>query len=75
MYFNAFVVMSCPDLVDPRNGGKSTNDSSCGTTVDFRCDECFELKGHNQLSCLPNKTWSDEEPICACKCIRGRFTL
>jgi hypothetical protein len=56
---------SCRDLVAPKNGAKSTNKTSCGSTVGFSCDECYELKGHKQLSCLPNRTWSGEEPICA----------
>ena len=62
------VVKSCPDLVTPENGTKGTNETVCESTVDFHCNECYELKGQKQLSCLPNKTWTGEAPICACKC-------
>ena len=73
MCLHVFVVISCPDLVAPQNGTKNTNETDCGTTVEFSCDECYELKGHKQLSCLPNRTWSGEEPNCSCQCLISSF--
>ena len=67
--FACLVVISCPYLVAPENGRKSTNETICGTAATFSCDECYELKGHSQLSCLPNKTWSGDEPSCTCQCL------
>ena len=58
------IVKSCRDLVAPENGQKSSNDSTCGSTVAFVCDECYELEGVGELSCLENRTWSGEEPNC-----------
>ena len=53
------------NIVTTRNGTKNTNETSCGTTVAFSCEECYEMKGDKQLSCFPNRTWSGEEPICS----------
>ena len=61
------VVKNCSVLSTPSNGLKNTNSSSCGTVVDFSCNECYELEGTEQLSCLPNTSWSHEEPRCNCK--------
>ena len=69
------IVISCLDLVAPRNGTKNTNETSCGTTAQFSCDQCYELKGYKQLSCLPNRTWSGEEPNCSCECLLPSFRL
>ena len=63
---HAVVVIYCPDLDDPGNGTKNTNETSCGTTAQFSCDQCYELKRYEQLSCLPNGTWNGEEPNCSC---------
>ena len=41
---------------------KDSNDTYCGSTVEFNCDACYELMGNSQLTCLPNQTWSGEEP-------------
>ena len=57
-----YVVKSCPVLVAPTNGIKDSNDTYCGSTVEFNCDACYELMGNSQLTCLPNQTWSGEEP-------------
>ncbi|XP_062510209.1 uncharacterized protein LOC134186269 [Corticium candelabrum] len=61
----------CSILVTPSNGSKSTNTLSCGTVVDFSCDDCYDLEGDSQLTCLPNNSWSGEEPNCALKSCRA----
>ena len=61
----ALIVKSCTELVTPSNGQKDSSDTSCGTTVMFSCRECYDLVGYNQLSCLPNQTWSSETPNCS----------
>ena len=63
-----YVVKSCPVLVAPTNGKKDSNDTSCNSTVEFNCDACYELMGNSQLTCLPNQTWSGEEPNCNGQC-------
>ena len=65
-----FVVKSCPVLATPVNGGKSSDIKMCGSSVEFNCNECYELEGNGLVSCLPNQTWSGEEPTCTCQ-----FTL
>ena len=56
---------SCRNLVAPAKGRKSSNDSNCGATVTFRCDERYELQGLEELSCLENRTWTGVEPNCS----------
>ena len=63
-----YVVKSCPVLVAPTNGMKDSNDSSCGSTVEFSCYACYELMGNSQLTCLPDQTWSGEKPNCNGQC-------
>ena len=50
---------------------KDSNDTYCGSTVEFNCDACYELMGNSQLTCLPNQTWSGEEPNCNGQCSLG----
>ena len=65
------IVKSCRNLVAPENGQKGSNDSNCGATVTFDCDdECYELEGQGELSCLDNRTWSGEEPVCSCQYLK-----
>jgi hypothetical protein len=58
---------SCPDLVTPMNGHKDSNSTSCDSVVTFSCDACYELVGDSHLTCLPDNTWSSDEPICSLK--------
>jgi fibulin 1/2 len=58
---------SCRNLTIPDNGKKNSSETVCGSTIKFSCNECYELKGDKQLSCLPNQTWSGEEPSCVLK--------
>ena len=72
---------SCPVLVAPTNGMKNSSDSSCGSTVEFSCDACYELMGNSQLTCLPSQTWSGKEPNCTgqctseCMCLTSTFVM
>ena len=72
---------SCPVLVAPTNGMKNSSDSSCGSTVEFSCDACYELMGKSQLTCLPSQTWSGKEPNCTgqctseCMCLTSTFVM
>ena len=63
-YVCFYVVKSCPVLVAPTRGMKASNDTSCDSTVEFSCDDCYELMGKSQLTCMPNQTWSGKEPNC-----------
>ena len=58
------IVKSCHYLMAPANGHKSSSDSTCGATVTFECDECYDLEGQGKISCLENETWSGDEPTC-----------
>ena len=68
MTFYFCVVKSCQALVAPTNGMKDSDDTFCNSTVKFSCDDCYELMGDSQLTCLPNKTWNGKEPNCTGQC-------
>ena len=54
----------CPVLLTPNNGMQNTTNTASGTAVEFRCNECYELEGQRELSCLPNQSWTGEAPTC-----------
>jgi hypothetical protein len=49
------------------NGHKDSNYTSCDSIITFSCDACYDLVGYSQLTCLPNHTWSSDEPVCSLK--------
>ena len=57
-------VKNCPDLSAPSNGVKNSTITACGTVVAFSCNECYDLVGDQQLTCLSNSSWSGEVPSC-----------
>ena len=71
-YVCFYLVKYCPVLITPTNGTKDSNDTYCGSTVEFNCDLCYEMMGNSQLTCLPNQTWSGKEPNCSGQCKLGR---
>jgi fibulin 1/2 len=54
----------CPPLLSPHHGWKSSNDTTCNSTVDFGCLEGFSLTGKSRLVCLANKSWNAINPHC-----------
>lgn len=64
--FVAILVKSCPVLNAPIHGKKKSSHNTCGSTVEFLCNKCYELEGNKNLTCLPDETWSGEEPNCTC---------
>ena len=43
---------------------QNTTNTASGTAVGFHCNECYELEGQRELSCLPNQSWTGEAPTC-----------
>lgn len=56
---------NCPDLQQPSNGDVEFND----THAEYSCNAKFKLDGPQLRSCLPDGTWSAEEP----KCVKDSF--
>lgn len=57
-------VISCGDPGVPTNGDRSGDDFSKGKSVNYTCDEDFQLKGSSIRTCLDNSTWSGSLPKC-----------
>ena len=54
----------CPLLTTPYNGTKSSEDTKCGVTVGFSCNEGFMLSGKSSLACMTNGRWDGVTPQC-----------
>ena len=59
------LAIHCRYLSTPANGYLSSNKTIFGTKVTFSCADGYRLKGHSELTCFPNGTWSNSEPSCA----------
>ena len=40
---------------------------SVGDTLEYVCDEYYQISGDNPISCLSTGLWSDDVPVCAGK--------
>jgi cysteine-rich repeat protein len=58
------VVVQCLTLPSPDNGYGVSEGNSCGNSTVFACKENYQLVGAKRRECLPNGTWSNEQPIC-----------
>ena len=61
---NFLAELNCPKLQSPTNGWKSNATYFVDTTVNFGCNEGYELAGFSLLKCLPNRKWNGKAPIC-----------
>ncbi|XP_077500331.1 sushi, von Willebrand factor type A, EGF and pentraxin domain-containing protein 1-like isoform X2 [Amblyomma americanum] len=57
-------VISCPTPEDVPHATAAYASTSFGSSVEYRCDQWFELHGPQQRTCLANGTWSDSAPRC-----------
>ncbi|ELK30397.1 Fibulin-7 [Myotis davidii] len=56
--------VSCPALNAPRDGRKFGSKYLVDHEVHFTCDPGFQLVGPSSVVCLPNSTWTGEQPHC-----------
>ncbi|XP_023602436.1 fibulin-7-like, partial [Myotis lucifugus] len=56
--------VSCPALNAPRDGRKFGSKYLVDHEVHFTCDPGFQLVGPGSVVCLPNGTWTGEQPHC-----------
>ncbi|XP_041089827.1 CUB and sushi domain-containing protein 2-like [Polyodon spathula] len=58
----------CPDPGIPERGKRSGSDYRLGSSVQFSCDEGYELQGSKSITCMrvseTYAAWSDQRPIC-----------
>ncbi|CAH1799759.1 unnamed protein product [Owenia fusiformis] len=57
------IVKSCGIPSEPIHSSVAYEDTTCGETVSYRCDDCYSLKGPTFSTCEINGEWSDA-PIC-----------
>lgn len=55
---------TCPDPGHPENGKLIAYNMVAGSTVAFRCNPGFVLRGEPRTECLPTGTWSSAVPTC-----------
>ena len=53
-----------PTFIIIAHGKQDINDVTVGGTVTFSCNHGYKLLGPKMLTCLTNKTWSDNVPTC-----------
>ncbi|XP_035884171.1 fibulin-7 isoform X1 [Phyllostomus discolor] len=56
--------VSCPALNAPPDGRKFGSKYLVDHEVHFTCDPGFQLVGPSSVVCLPNGTWTGEQPRC-----------
>ncbi|XP_058853305.1 CUB and sushi domain-containing protein 2-like [Acipenser ruthenus] len=58
----------CPDPGIPERGKRIGSDYRLGSSVQFSCDESYELQGSKSITCMrvseTYAAWSDQRPIC-----------
>lgn len=58
------VVITCPALISPTNGEKNSSAHTCGTNVEFSCNEGFLLSGSSIRACQPSGIWNYPQASC-----------
>ncbi|KAM4867105.1 fibulin-7 [Thomomys bottae] len=56
--------VSCPALSAPSDGRKFGSNYLVDHEVHFTCNSGFQLVGPSSVVCLPNGTWTGEQPRC-----------
>ena len=64
--FNSSVI-ECDSLTNPANGVVVVTGLTQGSTATYTCIGNYELIGEDTRTCDSNATWTNMEPICACK--------
>ncbi|CAH1248690.1 CSMD2 [Branchiostoma lanceolatum] len=57
-------VIRCSSLDTPRNGGMSSYDNDYGSTVNFWCNDGYQLTGSSTRTCQGDRRWSGTTPYC-----------
>lgn len=60
----SFIAVDCGTLTSPTNGSSFGSVTTFSNVIKFSCDVGFNLVGPSSRTCLANKTWSGEIPVC-----------
>ncbi|XP_065423892.1 fibulin-7-like [Chrysemys picta bellii] len=55
---------SCPPLTAPLHGRKLGKKATVGHEAHFLCEAGFRLAGSESRTCLRDRTWSGQQPVC-----------
>lgn len=61
---SSFVVVDCDDPGTPLNGNRQLNTTTFASTVEYSCNDGYELVGTQQRTCGATGQWSGRVPIC-----------
>ena len=61
---SSLAAVDCGALTAPTNGFSFGNLTTFPNTITFSCDVGFDLVGSFSRTCMPNKSWSGEVPVC-----------
>lgn len=64
MVLLSVLAVSCPALNAPPDGRKFGSKYLVDHEVHFTCNPGFQLVGPSSVVCLPNGTWTGEQPYC-----------
>jgi hypothetical protein len=59
-----FMYCICPALSFDCGTVTLSDGYEVGSIATYECDESYELSGHSKRYCLPDGTWSGDEPKC-----------
>ncbi|KAI8494281.1 hypothetical protein Bbelb_280410 [Branchiostoma belcheri] len=58
------LLIVCPTLSNPSNGGVSYSSRYYGDVASYSCDTGYSLNGSSSRTCQRTWTWSESEPTC-----------
>ena len=66
VYFNVsfYSVSACTNPPAIANGSADAKFVAVGRSVKYTCDSCHEMVVPVEVTCLPNRTWSQSLPEC-----------
>ena len=65
-----FMYCICPALSFDCGTVTLSDGYEVGSIATYECDEPYELRGHLKRCCLPDGTWSGDEPKCDGMCVK-----
>ena len=61
-------VADCGSLVAPENGTLTIDSTTFESTVNYSCDEGYNIAGDEMRTCQENGSWSGQKPVCQSEC-------
>ena len=64
-HMHCLVVVDCDDPGTPLNGNRQLNLTTFGSTVEYSCNDGYELVGRQQRRCGGSGRWAGSLPVCS----------